>query len=90
VNSKIAEATANAIRCSPSVNFRKVLAVAAAPKPQLSSLQLHRGACFDYLFFGKCNSQRCTFQHTGELLEAKIDGVIAKMRAPLAKFVADS
>jgi hypothetical protein len=90
VNSKIAEATANAIRCSPTVNFRKVLAVAASPKPQLSSLQLHRGGCFDYLFFGKCNSPRCTFQHTGELLEAKVDGVIAKMRAPLAKFVAES
>jgi hypothetical protein len=90
VNAKIAEATANAIRCAPTVNFRKVLAVAASPKPQLSSLQLHRGGCFDYLFFGKCNSPRCTFQHTGEVMETKIDGVIAKMRAPLAKFVSES
>jgi hypothetical protein len=81
VHVKLAEVTANARRCSPTVNFRKVLAVVAAPKPQLSSLQLSRGRCFDYLFFGKCNSPCCTFQHTGGLVEAKIDGVISKMRA---------
>jgi hypothetical protein len=90
VHPKLAEATANARRCLPTVNFRKILAVAAVPKPQLSSLQLSRGGCFDYLFFGKCTSPRCMFQHTGELVEAKIDRVIAKMQARLAKFVAEN
>ena len=87
VHAKIAEATAEAMRCSSTVNFRAVSATAAAPKPQLGSLSLFRGGCFDYLFFGKCTAARCTYKHDGQITEAKIDGVISKMRPALAQFV---
>jgi hypothetical protein len=87
VHAKIAEATAAALGCSPTVNFRTVAAAAAPPKPQLSNLQLQRGGCFDYLFFGKCNTQRCTYKHDGQVNEAKIDTVLSKMRPALAQFV---
>ena len=88
VHMRIAAATAAAISCTATVNFRAVIAQAAAPKPQLSSLSLHRAGCFDFLFFGKCNNRNCSFKHTGEVTESKIDGVLAKMRPVLARFVA--
>jgi hypothetical protein len=87
VNAKIAEATVEAMRCASTVNFRTVSATAAAPKPQLGSLSLSRGGCFDFLFFGKCTAARCTYKHDGQINEAKIDGVISKMRPALAQFV---
>jgi hypothetical protein len=68
VHPKIAAAVADALRCVPTANFRKVMATAVSPKPQLSSMQLQRSGCFDYLFFGQCiTAPRCTFQHTGEV-----------------------
>ena len=50
-------------------------------------MQLKRAGCFDYLFFGKCSNERCSFRHDGEVDESKIDGAIEKMRPGLAKFV---
>jgi hypothetical protein len=57
------------------------------PRPQLSNMELYRGGCFDYLFFGKCNASRCTYKNDGQVSEAKVYGVIAKMRLALAQFV---
>jgi hypothetical protein len=87
VHVKIEAATAEARRLNPEVDFR--LATAAAnPKPRLSDLQLYRGGCFNYLFFGKCRNHRCSFAHDGQVSEAKVEGVINKMRPALAQFVA--
>jgi hypothetical protein len=87
VNSRIADATAGAHCCAATVNFRLVAAAAAAPKPQLSSMSLCRGGCFDYLFFGKCSATRCTYEHDGQVGDSKIDAVISKMRPALAQLV---
>lgn len=87
VHTKIEAATAEARRRDPDLNYKKVMETAPQPKPRITNVQLQRGGCFDYLFFGKCSNARCTFKHDGEVDEAKIDGVIAKMRPGLEKFV---
>jgi hypothetical protein len=87
VHSRIEAATAAARRCNPAVDYRMVMAVAPLPKPRITTMQLKRAGCFDHLFFGKCATPRCSFQHNGEVDEAKVDGVIDKMRPGLAKFV---
>jgi hypothetical protein len=69
------------------VDFRKVLAITPNPKLHITSMQLHRGGCFDYLFFGKCTNHQCSFKHDGQTSEEKIDNAIDKMRLGLAKFV---
>jgi hypothetical protein len=70
-----------------AVSFCTVAAAAVPPRPQISNMQMYRGGCFDYLFFGKCDASRCTYAHDGQVSEAKVDGVIAKMRPALAQFV---
>ena len=87
VHAKIEAATAAARRCNPNVDYRLVMATAPQPRPRITTMQLKRGGCFDYLFFGKCTNPRCSFKHDGELDETKIDGAIEKMRPGLAKFV---
>ena len=87
VHSRIEAATAAARRCNPEVNYQKVMATAPQPRPRITTMQLHRSRCFNYLFFGKCKDPRCSFQHDGEVDEAKVDGAIAKMSPGLAKFV---
>jgi hypothetical protein len=87
VHARIEAATASARQCNPDVDYRAVMAVAPQPKPRISSLQLNRGGCFNYLFFGKCADPRCSFRHDGEIDESKIDAAIDKMKPGLAKFV---
>ena len=87
VNSSIEAATAAARRCNPNLNYRLIMDTAPHPKPRITSMMLKRAGCFDYLFFGKCSVERCSFKHDGDLDESKVDGVIAKMRPGLAKFV---
>jgi hypothetical protein len=87
VNSRIEAATATARQKNSNVDYRLVMATCPLPKPRITTLQLSRGGCFDYLFFGKCNNGRCSFKHDGVVDESKIDGAIDKMRPGLAKFV---
>jgi hypothetical protein len=87
VNSKIEAATAAARQKNSNVDCRVVMATCPLPKPQITTLQLSRGGCFDCLFFGKCNNVRCSFKQDGVIDESKIDGAIEKMRPGLAKFV---
>ena len=63
------------------------MASAPQPKPRITIMSLKRAECFDYLFFGKCSNDRCSFKHDSEINEAKIDGAIEKMRPGLTKFV---
>jgi hypothetical protein len=88
VHAKIEAATAAARRKNSNLDYRLVMASAPLPKPRITSMQLSRGGCFDYLFFGTCGAgTRCSFKHDGEVDESKIDGAIEKMRPGLAKFV---
>jgi hypothetical protein len=87
VHSRLEAEAADAIRCSPSVSFKSVAAV-ATPRPNISHLKLFPGGCFDYLFFGNCRNPHCSFKHDGQVTEGKIDQVVAKMRPALAQFVA--
>ena len=87
VNSRIEASTAAAQRCNPNLDYRLVMNTAPHPKPQIITMMLKRAGCFDYLFFGKCSVERCSFKHDGDLNEAKVDKVIEKMRPGLAKFV---
>jgi len=87
VHSRIEAATAEARRCNPRVDYRLVMATAPQPKPRITVMSLKRAGCFDYLFFGRCANDRCSFNHDGEIDETKIDGAIEKMRPGLEKFV---
>jgi hypothetical protein len=50
-------------------------------------MQLCRGGCFDYRFFGRCNSRTCSYKHNGRINEAKVESVLQKMKPALAQFV---
>ena len=63
------------------------MASALQPKPPITLMTLKKAGCFDYLFFGKCNNNRCSFKYDGKIDESKIDDAIEKMRPGLAKFV---
>jgi hypothetical protein len=83
---KIAAATAAAILCDKAVNFAKVAKVATT-RLTLSNMQVSRGGCFDYHFFGRCASHNCSYKHAGRVNESKIDAVIQKMEPALKQFV---
>jgi hypothetical protein len=87
VHTRIEAATAEARRCNPRVDYRMVMATAPHPKPRITVISLKRAGCFDYLFFGKCANDRCSFNHDGEIDESKIDNAIEKMQPGLTKFV---
>jgi hypothetical protein len=87
VDPKIAAATAEAHRCSPTVNFRMVAMATSPPRPQLSTMQLCRGGCFDYHFFGRCDAKNCSWKHNGRVNDTKVEAVLVKMKPALAQFV---
>jgi hypothetical protein len=87
VHAKIEAATAAARRCNPRVDYRMVMTSAPHPKPRITLISLKRAGCFDYLFFGRCTNERCSFNHDGEIDESKIDNAIEKMKPGLTKFV---
>jgi hypothetical protein len=88
VDAKIAAVTTDAQRVNAKVNFRLVATAATPPRPQLSTMQLCRGGCFDYHFFGRCDTKTCTYKHSGRVNEAKVENVVLKMKPALAQFVA--
>jgi hypothetical protein len=90
VDPRITAATAEAFKCSSTVNFRVVSLATKPPRPQIVTLQLCRGGCFDYHFFGRCENRKCSFKHSGAVNEARVDPVIKKMQPALSQFVSSN